>query len=118
MKTPDKYKCLFDTAIEFEWDKWAYEIPFLQFPSDWLVKAIPPRITGVIRYNIKHVDGGFVSVYLDCYDMAGYMGKPYWEIYPDIHGNANRFWLNETDELLASIAESLADQIAKQKAGQ
>lgn len=68
----EKTKALYEVAKTFEWGKWQKEIPFIQFPSSWKVKAIPPFITGIIRYCIEHSKqpGSMVSVYLDCYDQA------------------------------------------------
>jgi hypothetical protein len=37
------------------------------------------------------------------------MDEPYWEIHP-LGGDVGRFLLNETDELLAGIAESIREQ--------
>lgn len=94
---------------EFEWNDWAIKIPFIQWPSDWMVKAVPPFSTGIIRYWIKRTDSdGFVSVYLDCYDMAGSCGSPYWEIYP-YEGDCYRCGINKIDELLDAISFSLEE---------
>lgn len=91
----------------FEWHKWMNEIPYLQFPSDWLVKAIPPFNTGIIRYWVtKPGLKDRVSIYLDCYDTSGCVGQPYWEIYP-IDGDCERFLMNETKELLDGIGRAL-----------
>lgn len=111
-KTYEQTKCLYEVEKEFEWRKWQAEIPYINFPADWMVKAVPPFSTGIIRYNIKHKDHekSFVSVYLDCYDQAGYVGKPYWEIFP-IDGDCERFLMNEIKELIDGIARSLAEQI-------
>jgi hypothetical protein len=111
MKTYEETKCLYEVEKVFEWDKWRQEIPFLSFPADWLIKAIPPFSTGIIRYNIKHKDlpNSFVSVYLDCYDRAGCVGEPYWEVHP-IDGDCERCLINETDELIAAITKSLDQQ--------
>ena len=98
---------------EQEHDKWREEIPYLQFPTDWLVKAIP-SFDAIVRYNIKKGEN-MVSIYLDCYDKLGYVGEPYWEIlkvggnFKDDEGDPERFLLNETDELLKAISKLLED---------
>ena len=61
-----------------EWRRWCEEIPELQFPSSWNVKIIPPFGGAMVRFIINEK----ISVYLDCYDSLGFMGEPYWEIYP------------------------------------
>src|SRR5258706_11525083 len=92
----------------FEWDKWCIEIPYLQFPNDWKVKAVPPFQGAVIRYRItKEGLNRFVSVYLDCYDWLGCVNKPYWEIYESANGDCERFLMNDTKELLNAIQRAL-----------
>ena len=95
----------------FEWDKWKKEIPYLDFDKKWLVRAIPAFHTGVIRYNIihKNIPNSHVSIYLDCYDRAGSVGEPYWEIYP-YEDDCFRCLLYETDALLLAIKESFKQQ--------
>jgi hypothetical protein len=87
-----------------EWRKWASQIPFISWPPDWKVKAVPPFGSAIIRYFIQTPNRDFVSVYLDCYDRLGVMGKPYWEVYPH-NGDCFRCYLNEVDELLKAIGE-------------
>jgi len=107
----EKSKCLYETAKVFEWDKWRNEIPYIQWPESWAVKAIPPFSTGIIRYNITKPNTNiFVSVYLDCYDQAGCVGEPYWEIYP-VDGDCERVLFSEpVAELLSVIAKSIKEQ--------
>ena len=66
-----------------EWDKWREEIPYITWPHNWLVKAVPPVTGAIMRYNVtKKGLTGWVSIYLDCYDVLGSYGAPYWEVYP------------------------------------
>lgn len=65
----------------FEHDKWIKEIPILKFPSDWTIQIIPPFASAVIRFR-AFKNGKTISVYLDCYDLLGANGEPYWEAYP------------------------------------
>ena len=96
-------------AEAFEWRRWMVEIPYLTFPHHWQVKAVPPFRTGIIRYWIRTDKTGNdrVSVYLDCYDQAGFCGEPYWEIHP-IDGDCERFMMNDTKELLDGIQRALS----------
>ena len=93
---------------EEEWLKWKIEIPVLNFPSDWNVKIIPPFSGAIVRFIILNIEGEqIVSVYLDCYDMLGYFGEPYWEIYP-YGDDVYRVAMNDTKELLEKIKEIIA----------
>lgn len=92
-------------ADRFEWRKWMEEIPFIKWPADWAVKAIPPFGKAVIRYRVKLPCGSEVSIYLDCYDNLGVVGKPYWEVYP-YQGDCARVFMNDTDELIEVIGKS------------
>ncbi len=87
---------------EFEWRKWIKDIPFIQWPSDWKVKAVPPFAGAVIRYLVQ-TPKGEASVYLDCYDQLGCMGEPYWEVYP-VEDDVERCLMNETDKLLEILS--------------
>lgn len=89
-----------------EWRKWQPLIPYIKWPSDWLVKAVPPFGNAIIRYNIKTPKCEFVSVYLDCYDELGFVGVPYWEVYPNSEGDCTRVLLSEpVENLLNAISE-------------
>lgn len=97
-----------------EWRKWALLIPYLQFPVKWRVKAIPPYLGAVVRYNILLPDDTFVSVYLDCYDIIGHYGEPYWEVYP-VNGDIARCLMNDTVTLMELIASGGDDETQKEK---
>lgn len=55
-----------------------------------------------------------MSAYLDCYEVLGFYGSPYWEIYPYDNG-IYRCNINETDELVDVIIESINNQILNNK---
>ncbi len=102
---------LYEIEEKFEWRKWTQEIPYIQFPAHWLVKAVPPIHVGVIRYwvttpELKRRDER-VSIYLDCYDTSGCVGEPYWEIYP-IDGDCERFMMADVTGLVDGIGRALA----------
>jgi hypothetical protein len=105
--TDDVYDAQCTLRKGMEWDKWVEEIPYIEWPKGWQVKAIPPFSGAVIRYLIKRFDTPDrhrVSVYLDCYGMLGAHYEPYWEVYPgNSDGDTNRCNMNEIDELKRQI---------------
>tara|TARA_R110002012_G_scaffold322078_1_gene554684 strand:- start:6897 stop:7226 length:330 start_codon:yes stop_codon:yes gene_type:complete len=94
---------------EMESDKWKVEIPYISFSKNWSVKIIPPTLGAVVRFLVKDKSKGEkeISIYLDCYNNLGYVGAPYWEIYPDYEETNSRFYIGEIDKMLMSIKESL-----------
>ena len=91
-----------------EHEKWLKEIPYIRFQSDWDIKVSPPFGGAVVRFLIRKV-GAEVSVYLDCYDMLGYVEEPYWEVYP--HGSdVARCYMNDTESLIELIKQSITEQ--------
>ena len=102
-----------DWDIPYKYDeimesrKWMNEIPLIRFPSDWKIRFVPPFGGLVVRFHVVLPgmrDEDRISIYLDCYDKAGCMGAPYWEVYP-YQGDCGRCWINETDKLLEMIAD-------------
>ena len=94
----------------FEWDKWRKEIPYINFPANFLVKITPPVTNAVIRFRVADKSApekGDISVYLDCYDALGYFGAPYWEIYPNKEGDTERYAMNDVDGLIDGLREAL-----------
>jgi len=99
-----------------EWRRWTDEIPFIKFPADYSVKALPPFGGAIIRYWIKK-DGcdQQISVYLDCYNMLGAIPmEPHWEIYPDSEGDNARFKMNDTAVLLEEIEKAFQAYMVKE----
>ena len=112
MDNIDRIMITAQIATMDEWDKWREKIPYMSFPSSWLVKAIPPFDGAIVRYNIqhKHRPKSFVSVYLDCYDRLGYFGQPYWEIYPAKGGDTARFAMANVEDMVREIGKALRSQ--------
>ena len=81
---------------------WYDKIPHVPFNKEWDVRAVPAFGGAIVRYRIQH-QGAEVSVYLDAYDRLGCVGEPYWEIYPNPHGECDRFLMNEVGDLVAGI---------------
>jgi hypothetical protein len=94
----------------FEADKWFKEIPYLNFPSNWNIRMVPPSTGAVVRFHVSKGGDTWISVYLDCYDILGFMGEPYWEIYP-YNGDTFRCPMNETDKLLEAIEYAVNEQL-------
>lgn len=90
-----------------QWREWSDLIPYIKWPSSWLVKAVPPFAGAMIRYHATLPDKiGCISVYLDCYDNLGCFGAPYWEVYP-VDGETYRCGMEDTDSLLKAIKRGL-----------
>ena len=91
------------------------EIPFIDFPDNFLVKIIPNFAGSVVRFRIKDKnkeDSPEMSIYLDCYENMGmYYGEndkpsPYWEVYPHF-GDVFRCGINEIESLIEGIQQGL-----------
>jgi len=96
-----------------EYEKWAKKIPYLTFPSNCEVQIIPPSLGAIVRFMVKRKDTGkSVSVYLDCYDRLGCVGKPYWEIYP-YRDDVYRVFLGDEVELMEIIRYALGNDRKK-----
>lgn len=94
---------------KYEYYKWCTEIPDIKVPDGCTIKVVPPIAGAIVRFIVGK--GQYrVSVYLDCYDTLGLVGKPYWEIYPDINDECHRFDINDTTNLMQAIEESLYTQ--------
>lgn len=91
---------------EMESSKWIKEIPYIEFPSSWKVKIIPPFCGAVVRFIVMLPDfpKDTISVYLDCYDQLGFFGQPYWEVYP-YQGDTGRCPMDDTKTLLEMIGD-------------
>lgn len=96
-----------------EWREWYYKIPNLKFKSEWEVRIIPPFGGALVRFMIFQGDN-WVSVYLDVNDSLGCVGEPYWEVYP-YEEDVQRVLINNTDELMKAIQESLDEQLTTNK---
>lgn len=99
---------------KMECRKWAHEIPYIQFPSEWKIKIIPPFGGASVRFIAKLNDKE-VSIYLDCYGNLGCMASPYWEIYPNFEGDNERFGLDEVEEMLESIRLALLNDMPERR---
>jgi hypothetical protein len=55
------------SELEAFWREWVIEIPYLRFPFEWEIAAMPPFAGALIRDRIRLADKPqkYVSVYLD-----------------------------------------------------
>lgn len=90
-----------------KWREISIEIPYIQFPKSWKVKIVPPFAGATSRFYItkEGLVDSYVSVYLDYYDMLGFVGQPYWEVYDG--EETERYLMNEISELLKGISKAL-----------
>ncbi len=108
-KDMERYVLGSKIGVVFEWSKWQSEIPYLPIEklSAYNLRAIPPFANAIVRYNLTNPkNDNFCSVYLDCYDLLGIYGRPYWEVYP-IDNDIFRCDMNDVDSLIGAIIESL-----------
>lgn len=96
-----------------KWRDWAGKIPAIRFDSDWDVRVIPPFAGALARFWVGKGDKS-VSVYFDGFSALGFMmddtGEPipYYEIYDGC--DTERFYMNETDEMMNRIRDILNDE--------
>lgn len=89
---------------EQNWREDIDTIPWLQFPSDWKVRIIPPFADAVVRFQVTLPSGKHKSIYLDSREALGYYGGPYWEVYP-VQGDVGRCDREDAEELMKMIAD-------------
>lgn len=100
---------------EQRWQDEVARLPWIQFPSDWKVKVIPPYGDAVVRFLVTLPDGREKSVYHDSRASLGeYFDDmdepiPYWEVYP-VNGDVGRCGTDEVELLLEMIAEGSEEQ--------
>lgn len=101
-----------DVEREMKFHEIMKEIPFLDFPEEFIVQPIPNTGGATVRFRValKDVPNYSISVYLDCHEELGYYdGKPYWEMYPDVGGDVARFAMKDADKLIAQLKVALND---------
>lgn len=90
------------------WRTWVNKIPVIQFDPDWQVKVIPPVGGAMVRFFILKGNKQ-ASIYLDCYDVLGCVGHPYWEVYP-VADDVGRCDIDDIEQLLVLIRRALEDE--------
>lgn len=97
-----------------EWGKYCKEIPVIKFPPHWKVRIVPPFMGAMIRFNVSTDNTKEeISVYLDCHDILGCFGEPYWEVYP-FNDDVGRTAMANTDELIKMVEMSLSKEAKEQ----
>lgn len=98
-----------DLGNLLEYNKWANQIPFINFPLEWSIRFVPPFHGALVRFHIKDKNDNALSVYLDCLDILGSLNfiniddpQPYWEIYP-YEGFIERVKMENVEELIGAI---------------
>lgn len=101
------FEARFKIEQQDEWRRWRQETPLIPMQPGWIMKPLPPFAGAIVRFSMgREGSDNRASVYLDCYDRLGYMGSPYWEVYP-VDGDVGRCLMHEVDELIRLIQESL-----------
>jgi hypothetical protein len=84
------------------------KMPYLKLDEGWDIKILPPFAGASSRFWIKFLNAE-VSIYADFFDNCGYVGSPYWEVYPYAN-DVFRCAINNTEELLKAIRQSIKEQ--------
>jgi hypothetical protein len=88
-----------------DWRGRISEIPYIKWPADWEVRAIPPFGGALVRYMVRLPNGAVKSIYLDCFQSLGFFGQEaYWEVYP-VGGDVGRCAVEDVQELLRLVAD-------------
>jgi len=96
------------TDVEKEYRKHDDTAGLIEFPAECKVKIIPPFGGAMGRFRVYSPDeSSSVSVYMDCHDNLGYVGQPYWEIYPNKNDDCSRFLMGDELLMIQEIKESL-----------
>lgn len=102
------------TEVEkaFEYCFWTVKVPWLRFPPYMEVAAIPPYSGAVVRFLVRHRDkpDAIVLVYLDCYDVLGDVGEPYWLVSSCFENDGAVVPMEDGAELVRVIDEKLRAQ--------
>lgn len=90
---------------DIQWE----EEPWLNFPEWMEVKIVFPFGGAAARFRVrdKANPDKEISVYYDVKDQLGYVGKPYFGIYPSSVGEPERFLARESNKLVTAIGEAL-----------
>jgi hypothetical protein len=98
----------------FEYLEWALKLPYIKWPAHYLIKALPPFLGAMVRYFVAKEgdEENHVSIYLDCHDLLGCYGSPYWEVMGmKTKDPARCDWdnINGEDGLLALVREAFGE---------
>jgi hypothetical protein len=101
----------------FEAEKWAAQIPSINFPMAWQVKVLPAYKNAVIRYMVSSKAGSQVSVLFDPYGIHTDEVGEYWDVYCSELSTDNRATINLHDvkKLKLVISQMLKNADAQRK---
>ncbi len=94
------------------WRAWIEKIPAVKFPRGLSFKVIPPFGGAAARFIAKNGDAR-VSVYLDMDGSLGCMEEPYWEIYPAVHGDTERYLMADWRDMMKGVQASIRKQLRR-----
>lgn len=92
--------------------QWGLKVPPIKnVPENISIKVLPPFGGAMVRFLVGNVETNrCVSVYLDCYDMLGSYGRPYWELYPNQEGDISRYPMEGLDDAMTEIYSLLNNE--------
>lgn len=97
-----------------EINTWIGKTPYLNFGAGYEVCPIYPFIGAQARLFVQKVGAKqHASIYLDTHGVLGCMDKPYWEC--SAGGDIERFYLDETKELVRFIKKQLSPKKTKSR---
>lgn len=108
----DNINKVYEVERLLEYEKWAKVLKPFRFKKSWKVHLYPPYGGALIRFTILK-DKAKIDVFLDCYGNLGLSKEPYWEIFPNSQGEAQRFPMNERIQLMIAIVRSIKKQNKK-----
>ena len=109
MLSADKQLMSYEVEKDRGFYDWAGKVPWIHLPGTMEMRPVPPFHGALCRFGVRlrKRPKQTVSVYLDTQDTLGAVGQPYWEMYPNYRGDAERFLLGEEQKLEKAIIKSL-----------
>lgn len=92
-----------------KWRDWVFRVPEIPMPTGWRVRVTPPYAGALVRFGVTNLSGQHKSVYLDVWNRLGYMGEPYWEVYP-VNNEPARCTMEDVAELVRLIEAPRGDE--------
>lgn len=93
------------------WHKWSDLIPYITWPSHWLIKPVPPTEYCLVRYRVttKNLEehGLHVSVWFDPYKRLSPCDYVYWGVSPDKVGNIGKWKMDEQAQMMEDVENGL-----------
>lgn len=91
----------------FETERWENAMPFIKFPSEWIMKPLPATKNFLIRFKITDdTEKSPVLLEFDPYGIHTGKPGPFWKIGQGID-NYREISMNQTPELIKTIEQLL-----------